>query len=374
MEIFIQHQGEQTGPFSFQEIQAGVASGLYKTSDLVWHEGATGWMPLSNLTFIQREGKPIGPFSLQDIRAGVASGLYNASDLVWHQGAAGWVPLSHITQQPAGSPPLPAAGLTETSGLAIASMVMGISALMCGITAIPAVICGHLAQGKIKRSEGRMTGGGFAIAGLITGYIGILVLVASLAGLTAPLVLRQKKKADQTQAISNARQIGLALLEFEADYGRFPNAETAPLVAKSSSTPAVIGSSSNARFRQLFPAGITASEAIFYVRTSSTQKPDGDVAGSNALAPGECGFGYIENVRTDDGVPRPLAMAPFKAGSGEFDPMPFDNKAVILWSDNSVRSHEIDRATGEVMIDGRNLLDPEHPVWGGVPPLLLLPD
>jgi hypothetical protein len=54
--------------------------------------------------------------------------------------------------------------------------------------------------------------------------------------------------------------------------------------------------------------------------------------------------------------------------------MPFDNIAVILWSDNHVEYHIIDPITREVIHDGQNLLDPGHPVWGGEPPSLLLPE
>jgi hypothetical protein len=67
-------------------------------------------------------------------------------------------------------------------------------------------------------------------------------------------------------------------------------------------------------------------------------------------------------------------MAPFVKGRAKFDPMPFDNRAVILWSDHSVRSLPIDPITREVILDGQNLLDPGHPVWGGEPPSLLLPE
>ena len=327
MGIFIQHKGEQTGPFTHQEIQAGVASGLYQPTDLVWYEGAAGWMPLSQLPVI------------------------------------------------AASPQLPPGVLPQTSGLAITSMVLGISSFLCGITGIPAVICGHIARGNIKRSQGQQTGDGFALAGLITGYLGtLLVGVSIIAGLTVPLVMRQRKKADQTEATSNARSFGLALLEFESEYGRFPDASTAALVANDTNTPEITDSSSNARFRQLFRAGITQSEFSFYAKAVGTHKPDGVISGDQALAPGECGFAYVENIRTDDNIPRPLAMAPFVKGSTQFDHMPFDGKAVILWSDNSVRAVPIDRFTGEVMIDGQNLLDPAHPIWGGVPPSLLLPE
>jgi type II secretory pathway pseudopilin PulG len=328
MGIFIQHKGQQTGPFTHQQIQQGVASGLYQTSDLVWYEGAAGWMPLSQLP--------------------------------------------HISDPAA---QLPFGGIPQTSGLAITSMVLGISSFLCGITGIPAVICGHIARGNIRRSHGQQTGAGLALAGLITGYLGTaIVLIAMLAGLTAPMVIRQRKKADQTEAVSNARSFGLALMEFQNDYGRFPDTSTARLVADNTNTPEISGSSSNARFRQLIQAALTQSESMFYAKAEGVRKPDGIITGDRALAPGECGFGYIENIRTDDGIPRPLAMAPFVKGRAEFDPMPFDHKAVILWSDNSVRSLPIDRITCEVIHEGQNLLDPAHPVWGGVPPSLLLPE
>jgi len=324
--------------------------------------------------FIQHQGQQTGPFSPQDIQAGLASGLYQTSDLVWVQGMDGWIPLSNATNLFGVAPQLPGFVPAENSGLAITSMVLGISGFFCGVTAIPAVICGHIALSKIKHSQGRLTGGGFAIAGLITGYLGIFVFIAMLAGLTAPMVIRQRKKADQTEAVSNARSFSLALFEFETEYGGFPNASTAQAVADDAGEPAITGSSSNARFRQLIQARITQSEQAFYAKTSGSRKPDGNISGDNALAPGECGFGYIENIRTDDKIPRPIAMAPFKPGSQEFDPMPFDGKAVVLWSDASVRTLPIDRTTGEVILDGQNLLDPAHPVWGGTPPSLLLPE
>jgi hypothetical protein len=325
--------------------------------------------------FIQHQGQQTGPFSTQEIQAGVASGLYQTTDLVWHEGAAGWRPLSELPHILSGAPALPVGGLPETSGLAITSMVLGISSFACLVTGLPAVICGHMARANIKRSMGRQTGDGFALAGLITGYLGTAILgVAFLAGLTAPMVIRQRKKADQTQAISNARSFGLFLNEFQAEFGRFPDATTAALVATHTNSPEIIGSSSNARFRQLIQAGLIGSENYFYAKAEGTRKPDGDISGNQALAPGECGFGYIENVRTDDNVPRPLAMAPFVKGRAEFDPAPFDHRAIILWTDHSVRSLPIDRITQEVIIDGQNLLDPTHPIWGGVPPSLLIPE
>lgn len=67
------------------------------------------------------------------------------------------------------------------SGLAIASLTCGIlSIVLLGIfTAIPAVICGHMALGQLKREVERynQSSKGMAIAGLITGYITIALTV-----------------------------------------------------------------------------------------------------------------------------------------------------------------------------------------------------
>ena len=323
--------------------------------------------------FIQHHGQQCGPFTLDQVRASLANGTYQLTELAWYDGAAGWLPLSTVLglgENGVGSAAVP------TSTLAIWSLVLGILALpLAGLTAIPAVICGHLALGKIKRSGGTQAGGGLAIAGLVTGYLGFCILgIAVLAGLTAPLVIRQKKKADQTEAISNARAIGIALFEFESEYNSYPNDATAAVVADATTTPQISGNSSNARFRQLIRSGITQSETIFYAHVPGTHKPDNLIDGEHALEQGECGFAYVENLITKDKVVRPLAMTPMIPGTTRFDPQPFSGKAVILWTDNSVRSLPIDRKSGQVMVDGRNLLDPAHPIWGGKPPLIAQPE
>ena len=69
---------------------------------------------------------------------------------------------------------LPAAG---NSGLATASMILGIVGLCTGIAGIAAVICGHMALNKIKQSNNMLQGRGMAIAGLVLGYLEIAAMV-----------------------------------------------------------------------------------------------------------------------------------------------------------------------------------------------------
>ena len=63
-----------------------------------------------------------------------------------------------------------------TNGLAIAALILGCAQFFAWIvTGIPAIICGHVALSQIKRTgqEGR----GMAIAGLVLGYVGLLLFI-----------------------------------------------------------------------------------------------------------------------------------------------------------------------------------------------------
>jgi hypothetical protein len=68
---------------------------------------------------------------------------------------------------------------SRTSACAVWSLVLGILSL-CGtilFTGIPAIICGHVSLGNIRRSRGAVGGRGLAIGGLVTGYIGTVLPV-----------------------------------------------------------------------------------------------------------------------------------------------------------------------------------------------------
>lgn len=101
-------------------------------------------------------------------------------------------------------------------------MVCGILALpTCFATVLPAIIMGHIASSN-ARKEGRPAG--HAKVGLILGYGSFLLIpfIAVIAGLTAPMVIRQREKADMADLTSRVRQIGLALGEFDTKHGTFP--------------------------------------------------------------------------------------------------------------------------------------------------------
>ena len=68
--------------------------------------------------------------------------------------------------------PAPAAVQKSTSGLAIASMVLGILWIYW-LGSILALIFGYIAKGQINQSGGRQGGKGMAIAGIVLGWIGV---------------------------------------------------------------------------------------------------------------------------------------------------------------------------------------------------------
>jgi len=183
-----------------------------------------------------------------------------------------------------------------------------------------------------------------------------------------------RKNGDQTQAVNNARQIGLALSEFQEKYGKFPDATTIAAVRKDTATDLNLGKkSANDFFRQLFATGIVQSETIFFAKIAGTHSADNNFTKTEALKKGECAFGYFLGATEADNPLRPVVATPLIPGTDQFDPKPFKGKAVILKMDNSVTSHTIDKE-GHVRIDGRNLMDPQHPIWEGHPPVIAWPE
>jgi hypothetical protein len=104
----------------------------------------------------------------------------------------------------------------KNSRLAIWSLVLGILALLfllvCigPIFAIPAVICGHMAYSKIKRSGGMLAGQGMALAGLITGYATIALavfIIPMMAAIAIPNFVKARETAQKNACINNLRRI-----------------------------------------------------------------------------------------------------------------------------------------------------------------------
>jgi hypothetical protein len=97
----------------------------------------------------------------------------------------------------------------KTSALAVWSLVLGILGLvpcLWLLTGIPAVICGHIALSRINRSSGALGGQGLAIAGLVTGYAGILVFGLMVA-IAFPNFIKAREIAQRNICIQNLHTI-----------------------------------------------------------------------------------------------------------------------------------------------------------------------
>lgn len=95
----------------------------------------------------------------------------------------------------------------KTSGLAVTSLVTGILGLLiCGLGLV-SVIFGHVALSKIKRSGGALKGGGLAIAGLVLGYLSLILTIVML-----PIAVKAYKKgSDRAGCILNQRNVQQAV-------------------------------------------------------------------------------------------------------------------------------------------------------------------
>lgn len=96
--------------------------------------------------------------------------------------------------------PTPPPVAPQTSGLAVASMILGIlSIAMClgPLAGIPAIIMGHKANSSIRRSGGLLQGSGMATAGLVTGYFSIFMIAmwGLLAAVAIPNFVKARKAA-----------------------------------------------------------------------------------------------------------------------------------------------------------------------------------
>ena len=188
--------------------------------------------------------------------------------------------------------------------------------------------------------------------------------------LLLPVLNRQRKDGEGvTETVNNARQIGIALFEFDTEYGKFPEASTvAEVKRRSGSTLILGGNSSNDLFAQLFAAGICQTEAMFHAKSKSIKKPDGIwTSDATILAHAECGFAYIAGLDSKGNPSTPIVFGPVIPGTRTLDASSNEGKVVILKMDNSVSSFPINSA-GKVIIGGLDFLDPRQPYWQGKAP------
>lgn len=223
---------------------------------------------------------------------------------------------------------------------------------------------------------------GFTLVELLV----VIAIIVTLAGVGVPAIIAQKKKGDRAEAVNNSKQIGLAMFNFNEEYGSFPSEATGTAVAENNPDSGMTfgTSSSNDYFRQLLAAGQIDQEKPFYAKAPYTKKPDNIMTASKALAAGEVGFAYImasntEPLSSSGNSARPLIAAAVYNGQsdGTFDPDVYEKKAVVLRMDNSASIENIRTSDKKVTVGGGKTLlqgGDKDTVWGAdVNPILKAP-
>ncbi|MEQ1860047.1 MAG: DUF4190 domain-containing protein [Chthoniobacteraceae bacterium] len=126
---------------------------------------------------------------------------------------------------PPGMPPLPGAP-ARTDGLAVTALVLGIASISClgCVAGVPAIVCGHMACSRIAESRSGVEGRGMAIAGLVMGYVSILLTIVAAIGFYffAKQVPTIQSKAATPLVRAQSAQLSAALMRYRADYGQLP--------------------------------------------------------------------------------------------------------------------------------------------------------
>ena len=184
---------------------------------------------------IGSDGKEYGPISLEQLQQWRAEGRINARTRVLGPGSTEWKTAAELPELGLASPPgIPGSSVSalppslpagEEKGLAIASFVLGILSMVCFgfLAGIPAIICGHIARSRVRRSPAQYTGAGFALAGLIMGYFSIIVTFLILPAMLLPALARAKARAQSINCLNNMKQIGLGFKIWALDHqDQFP--------------------------------------------------------------------------------------------------------------------------------------------------------
>lgn len=156
---------DQFGPVAEEDIQRMIASGELHGNDLLWQAGMTDWVEVQEV------------FPSAAAAAGPAAPLQpEGVDVTQPSPPETFKPVTErqVRRMPDATP----VGGTQVRvhPLAILSVVLAVASLFVCVSAIPAVIVGHMALAQINREPERYEGKSVAIVGLVLGYLFLLPL------------------------------------------------------------------------------------------------------------------------------------------------------------------------------------------------------
>lgn len=179
---------------------------------------------------IGADQREYGPVTASQVRDWIATNRADKDTKIRAEGAIEWKRLEELPEfadalgPPGTSPsaaPLPtmapaySAKAGKTSGLAIASLVLGVlGVLSCGITALFGLVVGIIALVRINKSGSEQKGQGLAIAGVVVSAVFLLALPVALL---LPPLAKAKSKAQSITCMNNLKQLALGALMYAND-------------------------------------------------------------------------------------------------------------------------------------------------------------
>ena len=182
---------------------------------------------------IGTDQKEYGPVTAEQINQWIGQGRINAQTKTQADGGE-WKPLGEFPEfsatfgnRTSPVPPPLSSRPVKTSGLAIASLVLGILGVFtCGVAAIVGLILGIIAMNQVKKSNGALDGFALAVAGTVVSAIFLLMLPLGTA-MILPALAKAHDRARTIQCVNNMKQLALAVRIYSGDHeDHFPPAAT----------------------------------------------------------------------------------------------------------------------------------------------------
>lgn len=164
-------EAQQQHEFAEEQFPALIAEGRIRQNTLVWNETLSDWQPCREVRpDLFDDGTPRPPVLTPAQRRQI----------------------QRASPETGGPPPL--------DTIALLALIFGVLGILCiQLFSLPAVICGHIGLKRANETPGNSTNKGFAIAGLITGYLGLAILLFILIFYGAAILIGISEGIDSAE-------------------------------------------------------------------------------------------------------------------------------------------------------------------------------
>ncbi len=211
-----------------------------------------------------------------------------------------------------------------------------------------------------------------------------LIALGATTLIFVPFVKTQGRIMDMSHSLSNGRAVFACMMDFENDFGHFPD----DISASSSAKMKIFrGEFSNDYLGQLIAGGYLRSEEIFCVSAKAfpRQQPDDVISPPDRiLEKNECGFAYVmrevqamrQGLSSSDPRYLPLLVTPLVNRWGSFERTSFQHCGGMICIDGTAKAEHLRRSDNKIVLkNGLTLFDTgSGTVWGNVKPVVLLPE